>query len=510
MKPITAIDLFCGAGGTSHGLWRACAAAGRELRLTAVNHWPVAVETHTGNHPWATHHCASLEMIKPRDVVPSGEVDLLVASPECTHHSVARGGRPMNDQARSSAFHVLRWLDSLYVRRVLIENVPEFMSWGPLDRRGRPLKSRRGELFRQFLANLEALGYRYRYEVVNTADYGDPTTRRRFFLIAARGRVPEWPAPTHAQDPKQGGLFGAPRRRWRAAREIIDWSIKGESIFRRKRPLAPATLKRIEAGLIRFCGPAAEPFLQALRPFLIQVNHAGGPRMQDVETPLPTLTTKNGHALIEPFILPHRQFSQMDVDSVERPLRTVTASNGGCHGLVEPFLVQYHSGRDSERRIRSLDQPAPTLACEKHLALAQPFMVPFFGERAGQRPRTHSIEDPAPAITSHGAGGLVEPFLLKYYGTGQAQSVRDPLAAVTTKDRFAVAEPVGVDILFRMLQPHELAAAMGFPPDYRFAGTRSDQVRQIGNAVPVNTARALCAALLGFETSEQVDNQEAT
>lgn len=375
---IRAVDLFAGAGGASTGLAQAVERLGRRAELVAINHWPTAVETHSANHPWAQHYCAEVDSLNPRKVV-RGKLDLLLAGPSCVHHSTARGGRPMNEQDRASAWCVVRWAEALQPRYVLVENVPEWKSWGPLDTRGRPMKSRKGETFEAWLAALRALGYRTSERILCAANYGDATTRRRLFVLAWRGRsaVAPWPEETHA-DGGLADLFGA-RRPWRAAREVIDWSLEGQSIFGRKRPLAPKTLARIAEGLRRFGGPAAEPFLMLL-------THGGRVRS------LPTIT-------------------------------------GANRGIVEPFVI---------------------------------------GQQSGAVPRP--VREPLPTLAAAGAVSLVEPYL-------EGQSPRD--------------------IRFRMLAPHELAAAMGFPADYQFRGTRTDVVRQIGNAWPVNTACALSAALIG-------------
>ncbi len=237
------VDLFAGAGGESTGIIQAL--AGERYDLAAVNHWDVAIQTHTRNHPQARHYCADLSHLNPHEVFgPRDTIDLLWASPECTHHSVARGGRPRSEQSRASAFLVLKWLSEFYVRRVYLENVPEFVSWGPLGSNGTPLKSKRGATFNAFVDALRSLGYTVDWQILNAANYGDPTTRRRFFLQAVRGREKiRWPEPTHAQTP---GLFG--ERPWVPARDIIDWSIRGESIFSRKRALAPAGCWGEDAG----------------------------------------------------------------------------------------------------------------------------------------------------------------------------------------------------------------------------------------------------------------------
>lgn len=406
---LRAIDLFAGAGGTSTGLALAARDLGLPISLAAVNHWDTAVATHAANHPWAEHHCAAIDSLDPHKVA-HGRVDLLVASPECTHHSNARGGKPINDQSRASAWCVVRWAEALRPRVVLVENVREFRTWGPLTTRGRPMQARAGETYEAWLGALRSLGYRVATRILNAADFGDATTRRRLFVLAWRGRgLAPWPAETHAEV-GEVDLFGS-RMRWRAAREVIDWSIAGQSIFLRRKPLAEATLTRIIAGLVRFGGPAAEPFLAVLR--------------------------RNGSSR-----------------SLDDPLPTITA--GGEHfGLVEPFLLQQQSGGVARR-----------------------------------------VTEPVPTLATKGAVSLVEPFLVRYQGTGGAESIGLPVSTITTRDRLGLVEPKALDVRFRMLQPHELAAAMSFPDGYRFAGTRTDAIKQIGNAVPVSTARALCSAIL--------------
>jgi DNA (cytosine-5)-methyltransferase 1 len=443
-KTIRAADLFCGAGGTSKGLRRACERLSCRLDLTAINHWPTAIATHRANQPDARHICERLEHVDPRRVVPGGRLDLLVASPECTHHSVARGGRPVSDQQRASAWTVLRWAEALWIRSILIENVPEFASWGPLDSRGRPLRHRAGETYRAFLGALRSLGYHVDARVLTAADYGDPTTRRRLFILADRRRRPRWPEATHAPRPVAASQ-GLPA--WRNARGIIDWSIPGQSIFTRQRPLAPATLRRIEAGLRKFGGRSAEPFLVILR------NHSTA---RGLDEPAPTVTTSGAHL-----------------------------------ALCQPFLL----GQQSGAAARTVDDPAPTIATGGAVSLIEPFI---FANRTNNAPRR--VDEPVPTLCTGNHMGLVEPFLVKFYGTAGATRLDTPLDAVTTRDRFGLVTVDGrqyrLDIRFRMLAPHELAQAQGFARDDRFCGNRTEQVRQIGNAVPVHTAQALCETTL--------------
>lgn len=415
-KTIHAVDLFCGAGGTSTGLLNAAKSMDADVHLTAINHWDIAIETHAKNHPEARHLCETLDNVNPRKLFPGGRLNLMTASPECTHFSNARGGVPKCDQSRSSAFHILRWAEALYIDNILIENVPEFMNWGPLGVDGKPMPSKRGKTFVAFVRTLESLGYKCAYRIVNTADYGDPTCRKRFFMICRRGnKKAAWPLHTHSE---QGGpdLFGETSK-WVPAKNIIDWSIKGESIFNRKKPLSNKSMDRIVHGLKSFGGKNAEPFLVMLY---------GTSKSRSIETPVPTIT-----------------------------------ANGQHIALCEPFILPQQAGRIDQLYVRPTSKPMST-------------------------------------ITTTGADALVEPFLVKYYGTGSSHSINKPLDTITTRDRFGLVIPdnTHLDIKYRMLQPHELAAAQSFPADYQFSGNKTEIIRQIGNAVPVRTATKLCMSLL--------------
>jgi len=491
---LKAADLFCGAGGTTAGLYRAAMSVGYdEVELLAINHWDVAIATHVSNHPSAKHLCENLDNVDPRKAVPSGRLDLMVASPECVHHSNARGGRPMNDQSRASAWHICRWAEALYIDSILVENVPEFHSWGPLGANGRPIKTLKGALFQNFLDALRALGYSVEHRLLNAADYGDATSRTRLFVMARRGRKRiEWPKPSHTVD-GESTLFG-PTQKWRAAREVIDWKLQGQSIFSRRRPLAPKTLARIAAGMKKLNGIDLEPFLVVLR---------GTSKTSSVNRPLPTITGGGRHfGLCEPFILP--QFSTLDGRSVDRPLNTITTTSRGI-GLVEPFIVPFFGeGKGQKPRFHSVKAPLPAVTSHGAGGLVEPFLVTVNHgdgeEKNASDRRVHDINDPHPTVTSRRGTALVEPMLMKYYGTGIAKGVDEPLDTVTTKQRFGLVEPVfdgyRLDIRFRMLQNHELAAAQGFDPKYQFSGNKSEVTKQIGNAVPVNLAESLVAALL--------------
>ena len=380
-------------------------------------------------------------------------VDGLVVH-NCTHHSRARGGAPKNDQSRATAWHVLNWCSRLRVKDVLVENVKEFADWGPMDEHGKSIKSRKGEVFRAWIGALHALGYNVEWRVLCSADYGDPTSRERLFVRARLGNKPiVWPRKTHV-DPKLlvTGLLPPDAKPWRTAREIIDWSIPGKSIFGRKKPLAPNTLRRIAAGLEKFGGPNAEPFLVML-------------------------------------------YGTGKTRSIDRPMPAVTA-NGQHVGLAEPVILT--PGGANLRNGAPIDSPLPTVMTKDRFALAEPFLVgtSFTGANGKQY---WPLERPLPTVMASGrAFGLVDPFLVPYYGTGAPDSVDEPLATVTTKGRFGLVQQVRLDIRFRMLRFHELSAAMGFPAEYDFAGDRQeDLVKQVGNAVSVGVARALCASAIG-------------
>jgi len=528
-------DLFCGAGGTSAGAVDAIERLGYQAQLTAINHWPVAVATHTVNHPTARHLCTSIDDVNPRNLFGEGELDLLWASPECTHHSTARGGKPINDQSRATAWCVVRWAEALRPPVILVENVPEFASWGPIGHNGRPLKSRKGEVFRAWKAALEALGYRVEHKLLCAADYGDPTTRTRLFVQAVRGRRKiVWPSPTHTRG-GESDLLGT-RRPWVAAKEIIDWTLPTPSIFDRKRPLSEKTMRRIMAGLRKF----------GLKNFIVpQFGEREGqdPRVHDLEQPTPavtshgagalvspyivawdnqssangewsaeqplgTVTTKTRHGVAQPFLVELRGTSERQLDAtaraVDAPLNAITAG-GVHHGLAQPFLVQVAHGNGTDpngdaRRVKSLEEPLGTVCGNRgDMALIEPHLLPQQSDG-----RLRPVSEPTPTVAAAGAIALIEPFLVEYYGTGKAQPVDQPLGTATTKARFALARPTIelhgktylIDIGFRMLQPHELAAAQGFPKGYQFTGTKTDAVKQIGNAVPCGLSRALVYAAL--------------
>jgi len=472
---ITIVDHFCGAGGESTGIMKACEDLGLGVTLHAHNHWIKAVQTHKYNHPEAIHRCEAIERIDPVAAVPTGRVALMWASPECTHHSVARGGRPCSDQSRATAMHVIKWLQELYVDRLIVENVPEFLNWGPIGVNGQPLKSKKGQTFKAWVGMIKSLGYTVDWKILRAADFGDPTTRRRLFIQAVRGNKKiVWPEPTHAEE------------NWIPAREIIDWNIPGQSIFDRKKPLAKATMRRIEAGIERFWGDWAEPFLCVLR---------GTGNVRAVDLPLPAVTAGGQHlGLVQPFMSKFHGGDPNRNHSIDGPVPTLDTSNRV--GLVEPFMLPQHSC-GAPRGVDS--SPVSTVATAGAISLIDGVADPFVltnGHRSSIRVRP--VDKPLSTCVTKAEHCLVEPLVMEYYGNGGVKPASLPLGTCTTKDRFMLIQgvPYQLDIRFRMLQPHELAAAQGFPSDYWFSGTKADQVKQIGNAVPVNLARAIAREVL--------------
>ena len=452
-KTYNVVDMFCGAGGESTGIMLAAQEMDMKVNLLAINHWERAIETHAANHPSAVHLCESVERIDPTKEVKSGKLDLLWASPECTHHSNARGGRPRSDQSRASAWLILKWLSELYVKRVIIENVPEFLSWGPLDNNGRPVQGQKGKIFKAFISSLQSLGYTVDWKILCAADYGDPTIRRRLFIQAVKGRKRiVWPEITH-MDGNGDNLMGC--QPWRTARDIIDWSIPGTSIFDRKKPLANTTIQRIAIGIEKYWKDYAKPFLAVLY---------GSNDVRSLNMPLPSVTTSGAHhALVEPFLLPNEGFYRGNQPrSIDRPLSTVTASRG-FGAIVQPFITRYQGNhkrrQDGGNRNHEIERPLPTVDTSNRYALVEPFV--FNIGQNSVKDRTRSIHEPLSTVVCKAEHCLIEP------------------------------NPLRLDIRFRMLKNHELKKAQGFSDDYKITGNITEQTKQIGNAVPVMTAKAL-------------------
>lgn len=473
---LTAIDLFCGGGGFSTALALACEELDQEARLIAVNHWTKAIETHKRNHPWAEHHNAKVEELHPPAVVGDDDVDLLVGGPECTHFSSARGGKPVNEQKRASPWHVVDWVQKTNPSHLIIENVPELESWGPVDEDGQP--SRNGETFDAWINALHSLGYSMDWKVLNAANYGDATKRRRLFIVGQRDGRATFPDPTHSET----GVDGT--KPWRTAADIIDLSNVGGSVWERSRPLSNNTMQRIAQGLREHCGETVAAFADAvadLTPEDVQAMQEDVVPVGDLEAALEERT--------EPFF-------------VTAP---AVAADGGEVAEPETRTRMVMGQQSNARALDAEDAPVPTIATRGaiHYIEAEAFVKPRNGPRRGLHSNATYEPDDRPLHTvtaSNHDGHLVSPFLVEYYGNSDTASIDDPLPTVTTKDRHALCvpelSPWGLDLRYRMLQPDELAAAQGFPPTYEFAGNKGETTEQIGNAVPVNMAKALIGDVL--------------
>lgn len=548
-RTIYAIDLFCGAGGFSEGLRQACERLGYDLREAAINHDDAAVETHERNHPEAHQYHSKVEQLHPPDVAREltddgtlPDVDLLVGGPECTHFSRARGGKPVNEQKRMSPWHILDWLEKLDVEAFVIENVPEIQDWGPVED-GQPVRD--GSIFEAWVKALNALGYAVDWTQLVAADYGDPTTRERFFIAGRQSGTVTFPKPTH------GERDDLPDHR--TAAEIIDWSDLGGSIWTRdlddgrKTPPKNSTMQRIAEGLRRHCGPSVAPFADVLEtigrkdvyrlreervvprryaaamadavdePFLVPVGGATGAApwllkhkkhspSQGVDEPVHTIHANANHYALATATthLLRQQSGGTPVDIRESPVPTI--ARRGSHAFVTTelrSLVMPKNGRYRGLHSNALydptGQPVHTVTADPRAKLVTPSLVRYSHGGAAL-----NVSDPMPTIATECGGvfalstPVVRPFVDDY--EGPAKSVDQPLGTVTSRDRFALVVPElwpwGIDVRYRMLQPRELKRAQGFPTNYDLAGTKTDRTSQIGNAVPVNLARALCEHVL--------------
>lgn len=497
---LRAADLFCGGGGTSTG---AHSTGGVDV-VFALNHWHRAIETHSANFP-RTHHVNSrLEDTHPGEC---GKIDLLFASPECIHHSRARGGRPTSDQQRSGAWHVLPWIEHHRPSWVVIENVSEFRDWGPIGNHGKPLASKRGAFFDAWIMAIQAAGYKADFQQLNAANFGAATSRNRLFIVARKGnRNPVFPEPTHGKH-AGGELPGMSLRPWRAAAEVVDWSIPCPSVFSRPRPLADKTLLRIEAGLRRFVGP-----------FVAQFNEGADRRVHSIDAPLSTVTA-NGKkfGIAVPYQVVMR--NNMASADCQSPIGTITAG-GGHHGIAVPFIAQWdHHGGNGDY-VRGMTDPLATMTTKANMAVVTPFLADV--NHGGAEDRSYSINDSLGTITSKNGKAICVPWIGHYYGTNNQSPVTDPLDTITTKHRHALCVAVcrgpedwpspasdamrllqstmrsmGVcDIGFRMLSNPELSLAQGFPANYIYRGSKAEITRMIGNSVSPPVACAITRAIL--------------
>ncbi len=491
------VDNFAGGGGASTGIELA---TGVSVDI-AINHDPEAIRLHKANHPYTKHYCESVWDVDPVKVCNGHPVALAWFSPDCKHFSKAKGGKPKDKAIRGLAWVALRWAALVRPRVIILENVEEFKTWGPLNRRHHPIKSKRGRTYERFLEQLGRLRYEIQTKELVAADYGTPTTRKRFFLIArCDGKPIIWPEPTHA--PKDSPEVAAGRLKpYAGACSQIDFSLPCPSIFdtseeikakygiRAVRPLAENTMRRIARGIKKFVLDNQEPFIV---PIGYGERKGQEARIHDVESPLPTIVSSGKHYLCEPYMVQIGQtgFEEDRSKDVRAPLNTIASKNKHC--LIAPTLIQYHSEMAAGGvRGQTIEEPIMTVDGSNRYGLAVSFLSKFYKSGTGQ-----DIREPLHTVTcSPGHFGEVRAFLIKYYGQGTGQSVNEPLDTIPTHDRFGLVTVKGVDyqiidIGLRMLEPKELYGCQGFPDDYiidRDLGgkvyPRSEQVKRCGNAV---------------------------
>lgn len=612
------VDNFAGGGGASSGMERAI---GRPVDI-AINHDPEAVAMHAANHPQTRHYCESVWDVKPLEVTEGRPVGLAWFSPDCKHHSKAKGGKPVEKKIRGLAWVALRWVATVRPRVLMLENVEEFVSWGPLTPEGRPCPRRKGREFNAFCNALRRHGYQVEHRELRACDYGAPTSRKRLFLIARCDGLPiVWPEPTHGR-PGSAEVKARRRKPWRTAAECIDWSIPCPSIFERSKPLAEATLRRVARGIERYVVNAAQPFI-------VPMTHPGDVRVHGLGEPLRTVTgahrgelaiavphitkfrsNSTGHPMAEPLhtitanghvkrpggaaplgmvsatlvrqnphaaqgtvgeplansepagSLENRSCARQDPSEmpgsglpaaplliqtgygerdgqapraldIEAPLGTIVAG-AAKHALVAAFLAKHYGGVVGQ----PVDRPIGTVTATDHHSLVAAHLVGIDNQSstgavwpAAEPLRTTTTEnrhalvtsnlvklrgtstacptdEPAPTISAQGTHlAEVRAFLIKFYSAGgQHSSLHDPMHTLPTHDRMGLVTVEGidyaiVDIGLRMLQPHELAAAQGFAPDYMLAPTvkgkpltKTAQVRMVGNSVCPDIAAALVRA----------------
>ncbi len=482
------IDNFAGGGGASTGIANAL---GRDPDI-AINHDAAALDMHAVNHPTTRHFCENVWDIDPVAACQGKPVGFAWFSPDCTHFSRAKGGRPVRKDIRGLARVAVRWAVKVRPDVILLENVPEFLSWGPISN-GQPIKALSGLNFSIYIKQLRALGYQVEWQVLRAHHYGAPTIRKRLFLVArCDGQPIVWPEASHGENKKA----------FKTAAECIDWSIPCPSIFTRKRPLAESTLKRIAKGLQKFVIDNPEPFVvEDCVPFISTYysdKKASDVRGEKLDKPLHTVTTENRHALVTPIITKLRR--NCDASSVNEPLHTIT-SGGNHHALTCAFLAKHYTGATGSQ----LTKPLGTVTSIDHHSLVSAVMVPI-DNVGGKGVPVHPIDEPLRTITKENRHALVSAFLIKYYSQGDGQNITDPLHTVTSKGRFGLVTIRGeeyeiVDIGLRMLQPRELFNAQGFPAayiiDHDSSGKRITKTKQValcGNSVPPPVAEALVRA----------------
>ena len=484
MEHLYFIDLFAGAGGTSTGAHLAGANV-----IACVNHDANAIASHKTNHPY-THHftedirdfavVAKLKVLVDRIRIEDPMAIIAVwASLECTNFSNAKGGMPRDADSRTLAEHLFMYLEELNPDYLMIENVREFMSWGDLDEKGKPVSRDKGRLYNKWVNNIRSRGYNYDYRLLNSADFGAYTARLRYFSIFAKKDLPiTFPDPTHAKKLDKTGLFPSELKKWKPVRDVLDLEDEGNSIFTRKKPLVDKTLERIYAGLVKFVAKGDDSLLIKWN----SMNKKGYYKAPSIDNPCPTVSCQNrlGIATVDRFISTY--YKHGSNTTIETVAPTITCRDRLA--IVTPFIDnQYGCGFPS-----SIDKPNGTITTSPKQALVIPkwLMNPQFASKGG------SLNNPC--FTLIARMDKMPPYLMSAERGCLAIKLQDQDSEVMRRIKHFMAFYGIVDIKMRMLKIPELLQIQGFPKDYQLVGTQADQKKQIGNAVEVNTAKALIKA----------------
>jgi len=437
------VDNFAGGGGASTGIELA---TGRPVDI-AINHDPDSITMHMRNHPYTKHYCEDVWEVDPRQVTAGRRVALVWLSPDCTHHSKARGGKPRKKEIRGLAWVAVRWAATVRPRMIAMENVEEFKDWGPLDKAGHPVKEKKGHTFHSFVNALKHHGYKVEWEELRACDYGAPTIRKRLFLIARCDDAPiVWPRPTHGA-PDSEAVKSGKLKPWRTAAEIIDWNLPCPSIFassaeiqqqygvRAVRPLAEKTLRRIARGIKKFV-------LDNPEPFVVQVNRSGDDfRGHSIGEPTNTMTGKNGLGIVVPTMtaIGHTGFTSDRSYPVDEPVRTIVSKAEQC--VIEASVTPCIVPNMSDNVPTGANEPLPTVTTGGRNILVTPTLIQYHDEQGKDETRGQSIEKPLLTVDTENRYGVVMSFLSKYYSggyDGKGNSVTDPLNTVTAIDHNAL------------------------------------------------------------------------
>lgn len=486
------VDNFAGGGGASYGIEQAF---GRSVDI-AIDHDAAAIAMHKANHPDTLHYTESVWDVDPRKATHGTPVGLAWFSPDCKHFSKAKGGKPVEKNIRGLAWVVIRWAAAVRPRVIMLENVEEFQTWGPLDSDNKPCQIRKGHTFRRWKQRLEELGYCVDARELRACDYGAPTIRNRLFIIArCDGRQIVWPEPTHGE-----GLLP-----YRTAAECIDFKIPCPSIFERKRPLVENTMKRIARGIQRYVIDNPEPFI-------VKPNHTASYydcfRGQSLNEPMQTITQVNDRALVSPYIIKH--FGGATGADARDPLPTILARN------TQNQLLAVNLMREMGQSVgQGVDKPAQTVMPG---GLGKTKLIPSHIAKLRGTNIGSKTDEPLHTVSAQGLHHAeVRAFLIKYYGNGRnGCNLKEPIHTITAKERFGIVTVHGeeyqiVDIGMRMLQPRELYRAQGFPDSYiidpEFNGkpmTKTNQVRMCGNSVCPPVAESIVRANVCIDAKQRM------